>query len=364
MAVKNKTLIIAEAGVNHNGSIDKALEMVDVAAFAGADFIKFQSFRADHLVTKTAQKAEYQLKKTETTETQFDMLKALELSGDMHKKLISYCQLKEIGFMSTPFDHFGVRFLSKDLNLPVLKVSSGDLTNPLVLLEAANSEKEIVLSTGMGDFRDIENALSLLAYGYKTNKTPLSLDQINAAWSDEVLRDKVRDKVTVLHCTTEYPTPFEDVNLSAMLSIKEKFSVKVGYSDHTRGITVPIAAVAMGAQVIEKHFTLDRTLPGPDHAASLEPTELKEMIKQIRLIEKAIGDGNKKPAKSEIKNVSIARKSLVAAKPINKGELFSLENLTAKRPGDGLSPLQLFSLLGTNSHRNYEIDEKIEQVIQ
>jgi len=356
------TIIIAEAGVNHNGSLERALEMVDVAASAGADFIKFQSFRATRLVTKNAEKAQYQIANTSSDETQFEMLKALELNKDEHLKLLERCSQKNIKFLSTAFDHIGLKFLSDELKLPTIKISSGDLTNPLILLQASWSAKQIILSTGMANLAEIRDALSIMAYGYYSHDYPKTKDECAVAWNNKMARQKVLDQVSLLHCTTEYPTPFEEVNLNVMNELRENFGISVGYSDHTVGTLVPVAAVAQGAKIIEKHFTLDKRLPGPDHKASLEPEELKDMVEKIRITEKLGGSKIKKPVASEIKNIPIARKSIVAAKKIKAGDNFSLDNLTVKRPGDGICPFEIWDLIGQQSEKNYNEDEKIAVV--
>ncbi|WP_287621501.1 N-acetylneuraminate synthase [Parabacteroides sp.] len=331
------TLIIAEVGVNHNGSLELAKQLIDAAADTGVDYVKFQTFKAENLVTKSAKQAEYQKKNIgDGNNSQYQMLKNLELSQADHEILIEYCKQKGVRFFSTAFDLESIDYL-ESLNIPLLKIPSGEITNYPYLRKIALQGKPVVLSTGMCDVTDIKNALDVLI------KFGLTKGQI-----------------TILHCNTEYPTPFEDVNLRAMLTIKEEFGVKVGYSDHTRGIEVPIAAVALGAEVIEKHFTLDRNLPGPDHKASLEPNELKTMIRAIRNIELAMGDGEKKVTVSEGKNIAIARKSIVAACPIKKGEILSEENLTAKRPGTGISPMRWNEIVGTIAIRDYNEDELIE----
>jgi N,N'-diacetyllegionaminate synthase len=330
-----KTIIIAEAGVNHNGDIEIAKKLIDVASEAGADYVKFQTFKADKIATKNASKAEYQKKNTSNDDNQLKMLRQLELSEDDHKQLIQHCSEKSIRFLSTPFDLDSVDLL-KNLGIRLGKIPSGELTNLPFLLKMAKSFDELILSTGMADAAEIESSVKVITdSGFPKNK------------------------LTILHCTTEYPTPVAEVNLLAMQSLKKQFDVAVGYSDHTQGIEVPIAAVALGAFVIEKHFTLDRNMEGPDHKASLQPFELKAMILAIRNIEKALGDGIKKPTDSEIKNKIIARKSIVASKFIKKGETFSEENLTVKRPGSGLSPMQWFEIIGRVSSRDFEEDELI-----
>ena len=331
-----KTFIIAEAGVNHNGSLKLAKKLVDVAVSAGADAVKFQTFKAEAVVSRFAPKAEYQKQTTDANESQLEMIKKLELSYEDFEELFRYCKNRGIIFMSTPFDIESARFL-KDLGVEIFKIPSGEITNYLLLKEIGSYGKEIILSTGMADLGEIEDALEVLT----TAGTP-------------------KEKITVLHCNTEYPTPYEDVNLRAMLTIKEAFKVKVGYSDHTLGIEIPVAAVALGACVIEKHFTLDKNLPGPDHRASLEPEELKAMVRAIRNVEKALGSGIKKPSPSELKNLPIARKSIVARRAIKKGEIFTEENLTVKRPGTGISPMRWNEVLGRKAPRDFKQDEMIE----
>ncbi|WP_061236317.1 N-acetylneuraminate synthase [Leptospira santarosai] len=332
-----KTLIIAEAGVNHNGDLELARKLIDVAANAGADIVKFQTFEAERLVTKSAKKADYQNSATgNAAESQYEMLKKLELSKENHEKLIQYCKQTGIEFLSTAFDLQSLAFLEQ-LNLSRYKIPSGEITNLPYLQKIGNSGKPIILSTGMSTLGEIESAL-------------LVLETTGAK----------RDEITVLHCNTEYPTPYSDVNLSAMKSIADAFKIKVGYSDHTSGIEVSVAAVALGASVIEKHFTLDRSLPGPDHKASLEPNELKTMVRSIRNVELSLGDGIKKPSNSELKNISIARRSIVAAFSIKAGEIFTRENLTAKRPGDGISPMRLDEVIGLKAKRDFFEDELID----
>ncbi len=332
-----KVIIIAEAGVNHNGSMEIAKQLIDAAALAGVDYVKFQTFNADKLVSKNALKADYQKKNMQSEDdSQYEMLKKLELSPAQHIELIKYCQSKNIKFFSTAFDLESIDFLST-LNLGLWKIPSGEITNYPYLKQIALKNEEVILSTGMCELVDIRNALDvLLKFGIK------------------------KEQITLLHCNTEYPTPMEDVNLNAMKTMVAKFGVRVGYSDHTQGIEVPIAAVALGASIIEKHFTLDRNMDGPDHKASLEPEELKAMVNAIRNIEKAIGSKEKKVSISEQKNIVVARKSIVAATMISKGELFTEENLTVKRPGDGLSPMLWESLLGLEAKKDFKLDDKIE----
>ena len=331
-----KTLVIAEAGVNHNGDINLARQLVDVAAEAGADYVKFQTFSADRLVTKNAAKADYQNQTTDNGESQYAMIRELELTREMHEKLITHCKLRGIKFFSTGFDLESIDLLV-ELRLDFFKIPSGEITNLPYLRHVGQYGKPIILSTGMANMDEIGAALSIL-------------EQAGTS----------RERITILHCNTEYPTPMIDVNLLAMLTIRDTFGVKVGYSDHTLGIEVAIAAVALGAMIIEKHFTLDRNQPGPDHKASLEPEELKAMVNSIRNIEKAMGDGIKRPSASELKNKSVARKSLVAACPILKGEVFSETNLIVKRPGTGLSPMRWNEVLGRKAQRDFEADELIQ----
>jgi len=331
-----KTLIIAEAGVNHNGDMEMARRLVEVAAQSGADFVKFQTFKAEKLVIRKAAKAVYQVQLGAEGESQFDMLHRLELSFEMHVALIEHCKVQGIRFLSTGFDVESVNLLA-GLDIPLFKIPSGEITNLPYLQHIGGKRKPIILSTGMANMDEIGAALAVL----EAAGTP-------------------RKQITVLHCNTEYPTPMHDVNLLAMQSIREAFGVQVGYSDHTRGIEVPIAALALGATVIEKHFTLDRNLPGPDHQVSLEPSELSAMVAAIRNIELALGDGVKRPSPSEAKNIPIARKSLVAACPIRAGELFTLNNLAVKRPGSGVSPMRLNEMLGRLAKRDFQVDELIE----
>ena len=320
----NKTIIIAEAGVNHNGDIGTAKRLIDVASDAGADYVKFQTFKAERLVSPSAQKAKYQIKNDKNSDdSQLNMLKKLELSDADHKELISYCKSKNISFFSTAFDDEGISYLSS-LNFDMFKIPSGELTNYPYLKAIAKTGLPVILSTGMANLDEIEKSINVLvSYGTK------------------------KSEITVLHCNTEYPTPMIDVNLKAMLTIKEELGVKIGYSDHTLGIEVPIAAVALGAEVIEKHFTLDRGLKGPDHKASLEPNELKEMVKSIRNIEKAIsGNGIKEASLSEKKNIDIARKSIHLSKDLTSGSIISEQDIISLRPGDGICTMNWESIIG------------------
>ena len=331
-----QTIIIAEAGVNHNGDIDMAMRLIDVAAEAGADYVKFQTFSADRQVTRGAQKAQYQVEATGSVESQYQMLKKLEVSDEMHRLLMAHCQRQNIGFLSTGFDIESIKLLH-ELGVRLYKIPSGEITNLPYLRHVGSLNGEIVLSTGMCLLGDVEAAIDVL-------------EQAGTS----------RDRITVLHCTTDYPTPMREVNLRAMQTIGAALGVRMGYSDHTLGIEVAIAATAMGAFLIEKHFTLDRSLPGPDHKASLEPVELKAMVAAIRNIELALGDGVKRLTPSEARNRPIARKSLVASCPIRNGEVYSAQNLAVKRPGGGISPMRWDDVLGRVAPRDFAVDELIE----
>jgi len=355
-----KTYIIAEAGVNHNGSLEMALNLIDVAVNAGADAIKFQTFKAENLATKQAPKANYQTQTTGSNESQLEMLKKLELDETAHEQLVSYCNKRNIEFLSTPFDSESLKLLTQKFNLTKLKIPSGEITNAPFLLEIARTGKSIILSTGMATLGEIETALGVLAFGFITSlKEKPSLKAFNSAYCSEEGQKALQENVTILHCTTEYPAPYNEVNLYAMDTIKSAFNLPVGYSDHTAGIAISIAAVARGARVIEKHFTLDHSSHGPDHKASLEPDELIQMIKSIRQIEQALGNPLKIPTNAEIKNKEIACKSLVASNAIKKGEIFTEKNISVKRPGNGVSPIHYWEILGTIADRDYQIDEVI-----
>jgi len=337
--MNNHTIIIAEAGVNHNGDINLAKKLIDAASDAGADYIKFQTFKTELLVSKKAKKADYQIKNQKSNnDSQFDMLKKLELADETHYELIEYCKQKKIKFLSTAFDFQSIDFLA-NLKIDFFKIPSGELTNYPYLKKIAQKKLPVVISTGMADMQEIKDALKVFNVHdfYKNNKN-----------------------ITVLHCSSEYPTPMEVVNLSAMNTIGNELKVDIGYSDHTLGIEVPIAAVAMGAKVIEKHFTLDNNLPGPDHKASLEPNELKKMVSAIRNIEKAIGNGIKEPNDLEKKNKPLVRKSIIAKNNIKKGETLSEKNITTKRPGTGLSPFLWDKIIGTKAIKDFNIDDFIE----
>lgn len=329
-------LIIAEAGVNHNGNMGLAYQLIDEATRAGADIVKFQSFKADKLVTRDAKKAAYQKANMQDgDDSQFNMLKRLELSETMHLDLMAYCEKKGIRFLSTPFDVESAVHLSS-LGITTGKIPSGEITNLPYLRTMARTFPEIIISSGMSDMEEVAAAIRVLTdTGTK------------------------KENIILLHCNTEYPTPMSDVNLRAMLTMHQELGVRVGYSDHTEGIEIPIAAVALGAVVIEKHFTLDKNMEGPDHKASLEPDELKAMVEAIRNIEKALGTGEKQPSPSEIKNKEIARKSIVAAQAISAGEVLSEENLTVKRPGNGISPMCWDEVVGSRAIKNFQADEQI-----
>jgi N,N'-diacetyllegionaminate synthase len=333
---KGKTFIIAEAGVNHNGDAATAKRLIDAACYAGADAIKFQTYSTEKMVSRSAPKAEYQKKRTGSRESHFDMLKRFELGIKTYKDLLIHCRKKGILFLSTPFDLESIDLLHK-LGLEMFKIPSGEITNLPYLRKIGSMKKKVLLSTGMSDLGEIEDALNIL-----------------------VESGTKKGKITVLHCTTEYPAPVKDVNLMAMVTIRDAFQVDVGYSDHTSGIEIPVAAVAMGATVIEKHFTLDRKMQGPDHAASLEPEEFRLMVKSIRNTENALGSSIKQPSLREMKNKDIVRKSIVAVDKIKKGEIFTEDNIAAKRPGTGISPMEWERVVGRKAMRDFVEDEAIE----
>lgn len=330
----NKVFIIAEAGVNHNGDIEIAKQLVDTAVWAGADAVKFQTFKAENLVGKDVRKAEYQIVTTGESESQFDMLKKLELTTDMHEQLMEYCKNRGIMFLSTPFDVASLNYLVR-CGVDIIKIPSGEITNYPYLKQAGRTGKKIIISSGMSTLEEVKAAIT-------------------------VLKDNGSKDITVLHCNTEYPTPYADVNLRAMLTLQDELGIAVGYSDHTTGIEIPIAAVAMGATVIEKHFTLDKNMKGPDHKASLEPNELWEMVKSVRNIELALGNGEKIPSESEKKNIKIVRKSIVAKCKIKKGDIFTEKNLTVKRPGTGINPMEWENVIGKAAKKDFYMDELIE----
>jgi N,N'-diacetyllegionaminate synthase len=333
--MRENVTIIAEAGVNHNGDINIAKKLIDVASDAGVDYVKFQTFKAENLVQRNAKKASYQIDNTDNSDSQFTMLKKLELSHEAHQELIAYCKSKKVKFLSTAFDFESIDFLKNKLDF--YKIPSGEITNLPYLEKVAELGLSVVMSTGMANMQEVREAFEvLLKNGLK------------------------KEDITILHCNTEYPTPMEDVNLTAMLSIEKELGVKIGYSDHTLGIEIPIAAVAMGASIIEKHFTLERNMNGPDHKASLEPDELKSMVTAIRNIELALGDGIKKPTKSEVKNTHNARKSILAIKSIKKGDVFTVSNISTKRPGNGISPMNWHEVIGAIAIKGFNEDDLIE----
>jgi len=334
--MSKRVFIIAEAGVNHNGDMNVAKRLVDAASQSGADAVKFQTFKAKNIANVDAPKANYQKKTTSSNENQYEMLKKLELSEDNHKELIECCKTQKIMFLSSPFDLESIDSL-KSLGVNIWKIPSGEITNLPYLRKIGSFDEKVILSTGMSNLGEIESALNIL-----------------------ITAGSKKENISLLHCNTEYPTPMKDVNLNAMITMKNAFKVNVGYSDHTLGIEISIAAAALGATIIEKHFTLDKTFEGPDHRASLEPEELKQMVKSIRNIESALGNGIKKPSPSEEKNIDIARKSIVAKKDINVGELFSKDNLTVKRPGNGLSPMTWDEIIGSTSKKCFFKNELIK----
>ncbi|WP_435184116.1 N-acetylneuraminate synthase [Cylindrospermopsis raciborskii G7] len=356
----NSTFIIAEAGVNHNGDISLAKQLIDIAANAGADAVKFQTFQAEKLVSRNAPKAQYQTQTTGTTESQFEMIRKLELSDLDHELLISHAQSRGIQFLSTPFDIPSLHLLTQRFGLKKIKIPSGEITNAPFLLEIARCAERIILSTGMSTLAEVEAALGVLAFGFTTDKAIPQRGDFEQAFASDQGQQELGDRVTLLHCTTEYPAPFREVNLRAMDTLASAFGLAVGYSDHTPGIHVSLAAVARGARIIEKHFTSDRTLPGPDHQASLEPQELNQLVQQIREIEQALGDGIKRPTASEWKNREVARKSLVASRAIKASEVFTEENLTCKRPGTGVSPFSYWETIEQVATRSYDMDETLD----
>lgn len=349
--------IIAEAGVNHNGSLSMAKELIDAASEAGADAVKFQTFQADELVSKNAEKAQYQKKNSSGGSKQYEMLKQLELSNEMHEEIIKHCEESGIMFLSTPFDLPSLTYLSERVS--AIKIPSGEITNAPFLYEIGRKQLPVILSTGMSNIGEVEQALGALALGYIGGPIHRNADTLAQAAYGEG-RVQLEKYVTLLHCTTEYPAPIKDVNLMAMVTMKEAFGLPVGYSDHTEGISVSIAAAALGATVIEKHFTLDRSLPGPDHSASLEPSELISLVTAIRQVTDAMGSGFKAPSAKELQNRAAVRKSLVAGRPIRKGEVFTEDNLRIKRPGSGISPIYYWEYLGTRANRDYETDDLIQ----
>jgi N-acetylneuraminate synthase len=357
--------IIAEAGVNHNGDLNRALAMVDAAAEAGADAVKFQTFRPEALASRFAAQADYQIRNEGDSGSQLAMLRRLTLDFDAHRRLLNHCATRGIDFLSSPFDTESARFLIEELTLPRIKLGSGELTNAPLLLQIAQAGREVILSTGMATLDEVREALGVLAFGYGNRNEPHTRADFAAALQDTTTieqshNDLFGKKVTLLHCTTEYPCPPDQVNLLVMDTLREATGLSVGYSDHTLGIHISVAAAARGATVLEKHFTLDRNLPGPDHVASIEPNELAALVSAVRDISQALGEATKVPGEVELKNAAVVRKSLVAARAIRAGEPFSAENLTVKRPGTGRSPMDYWALLGQTADRDYQSDEVID----
>lgn len=360
MMKNNQIYIIAEAGVNHNGSVDLAKKLIDAAADAGADAVKFQTFRADALVRATAPKADYQKAATGASGSQLEMLRKLALDEAAHVALAARCRMRKIQFLSTPFDEESLDLLARRINVPLLKLPSGEITNGPLLLAAARTGKPVILSTGMSTLAEVRTALGVLAFGYAVLKETPSLASFRNAYRSKAGQRALTANVTLLHCTTEYPAPFNEVNLRAMNTMQQAFGLPVGLSDHTPGIAISIAAAALGAVVIEKHFTLDRALPGPDHRASLVPAELRELVRSIREVEAALGSPKKAPTKSEIKNLPIARRSLVTLEEVARGETFTVENLGCKRPGSGAAPNRYWQMLGKKAAKKYRRDEVVK----
>ena len=360
--MNNKVFIIAEADVNHNGKPELALKLIDVAADAGADAVKFQTFKSESLVTKNAAKAEYQQKITNAEESQFEMLKKLELTHETYIELVARCKKRGIKFLSTAFEMESLSFLNNVIGLNTLKIPSGEITNGPLLLAHAQTGCELIVSTGMTTLSEIEDGLGVIAFGLMhgdDSSIEPTRDSFAEAISSPVGQNMLKEKVTLLHCTSDYPAPSADINLNAMLSIGNTFGLKIGYSDHSEGIAVSIAAATLGATILEKHFTIDKGLPGPDHVASLDPTELKELVIAVRTIELAMGNGRKEPSPSEMRNKNVSRKSLFAACDIAEGEVFTKENLAIKRPGNGISPMEYWDILGKKSQKNYREEEII-----
>jgi N-acetylneuraminate synthase len=355
----HRTFIIAEAGVNHNGSLELAKELIDAASEAHADAVKFQTFKAENVVVYRSPIAEYQKKTTLAKTSQYRLLKDLELDEQSHRILIEYSKQKNIQFLSTAFDADSLEMLMRSFNLSRIKIPSGEITNGPFLMQAARTKKPILLSTGMSTVSEIRDALSIIAFGYLNGKEKASMKAFRDIFRSMEGRAIVKKKVTLLHCTSEYPAPLDEVNLLAIGALRAIFDMPVGFSDHSEGIYAAVAAVALGATVIEKHFTLNRNLPGPDHQASIEPEKLGEMVQAIRDVERSLGTAKKLPTPSELKNRDIVRKSLVAARQIREGERFSAEDLICKRPGYGLSPMFYWNTIGKKADRSYRRDEKI-----
>ncbi len=357
---KKPVYIIAEAGVNHNGSLDAARKLIEAAAKIGADAIKFQTFQPENLVSRFAPKADYQLKVTDPGQSQLEMLKTLHFDEIQHQELFAHCRTCNIAFISSPFDLESLDLLINGLNVSWIKIASGEITNAPLLFKAASSGKKIILSTGMSTLGDIEAGLGVLALAYLGTGEPPSNEACRQAYTSAEGQNILKEKVILLHCTTEYPAPINEVNLYALDTLRTAFGLNVGFSDHTRGIAVSVAAAARGAAVIEKHFTLDKKLPGPDHQASLEPDEFMAMVKSIRQVEAALGSLIKMPSPSEVKNRDAVRKSLVAANNIKQGEVFTEHNLAIKRPGTGISPFNYWAMLGKKAVRDFAADELVE----
>lgn len=356
-----EVLVIAEAGVNHNGDLGRAIALIDVAAQSGADAVKFQTFKSTAVISRRAPKADYQINATGAEESQLDMVRKLELDQAAHHRLADHAKSRGILFISTPFDAGSAEFLVTNLDVPLIKIPSGEITNAPFLLYLARLGRPIIMSTGMSMLSEIEDALGVLAYGMGVGSgSPPGRAAFRNAFLSKQGITLLRERVTLLHCTTEYPAPFDEVNLRAMDTLSAAFGLRVGFSDHTPGIAIPLAAVARGACVIEKHFTLDRTLPGPDHRASLEPDELADMVAGVRQVAVALGDGRKIPTPSEVKNIAIARRSLVAERAVAAGERWTDNNITCKRPGAGRSPFDYWSVLDRCANRNYVADELID----
>ena len=361
--MNRSVFIIAEAGVNHNGSVELARQLIDVAVRAGADAVKFQTFRSESVISRFATKAQYQVTNTGNDESQLAMVQRLELGIEEQRALMAYAKACGILFLSTPFDLPSLRLLVDDFRLPRLKIASGEITNLPLLLAAGRARCPLIVSTGMATLAEVEQTLTALAFAYVSADDAIPTPRaMTDAYVGEAGQALLRERVTLLHCTTEYPAPVGDVNLRAMDALRHAFGLPVGYSDHTRGIHVAVSAVALGAVTIEKHFTLDRAMPGPDHPASLEPGELAEMVSNIRDIEQAIGSGHKLPAASELKNIAVARKSLVAAHDIKRGATFDATTLTTKRPGSGISAMRYYEYLGRTASRDYAADELIDEL--
>lgn len=352
--------IIAEAGVNHNGSIETAKKLIDVAKDCGASAIKFQTYKTEKIVVRDAQKADYQIRNTNTAdESQFQMLKKLELSYDDFTELHNYCKTKSIDFMSSPFDLESLDFLTDKLRLNNIKIGSGEITNGPLLLSLARKKVNIIFSTGMSYLNEIEEAIKLIAFGFKYETGYPTQEKTAEAFGDSRVLEQLKERISVLHCTSEYPAPYDEINLKVMEQLSQLYGVQIGYSDHTKGIHIPIAAVALGAKIIEKHITLDKSMEGPDHLASIDPKELKEMVSGIRQVEQALGQNTKTVTMAEKSNRLIARKSIVACKPISKGAVFTEDLLTSMRPGDGRSPMEIWNLIGSVAECDYKEGEKI-----